>query len=182
MPITKFTELNEGIGGSIMDETGIVYAIPGEPTDRRRARICLAGQNIDDLSEIKNTSVVGNEYGLIVRNIPDCPSGTDVIFDTVSSVNSNNLTVVATYTVPSAKSFYLTGFAGTGDLPAIFRIYVDGSPSFALRTTAACPNANMNFAVPALKVAAGSIVTLQVIHYTSGITGDFEGSILGFTV
>lgn len=182
MPITKFTELNEGIGGSIMDETGIVYSIPGEPTDRRRARICLAGQNLDDLSQVINNSVSGNEYGLVVRNIPDCPSGTNIFFDTVNSVNSNNLTVVSTYTVPNGQSFFLTGFAGTGDLPAIFRIYVDGSPYFALRTTAACPNANMTFATPPLKIAQNSIVTLQVIHYTTGITGDFEGSITGFTV
>jgi len=182
MPITKFTELNEGVGGSIMDETGIVYSTPGEPTDRRRARICLAGQNLDDLSQIVNTSITGNEYGLVVRNIPDCPSGTNVFFDTVNSVTANNLTVVATYTVPSSKTFFFTGFAGTGDLPAIFRIYVNGSPFFALRTTAASPNANMTFSTPALKIAQNAIATLQVIHYTTGITGDFEGSIAGFTV
>jgi hypothetical protein len=182
MGINKYTELNVGAGGSVMDETGIVYSVPGEPADRRRARIIITGEGIDDISQIKNVPITGDEYGFVVRNIPDSPSGSMVVYDTVSSVSNNTLTVVATYTVPSGQNFFFRGFTATGDLPAIFRIYVDGSAKFVLRTTAASPNANMTFSVAPLKIAGNSILTLQVIHYTSSITGDFEGSIMGFLV
>ena len=181
MGLNKFTELNPGEGGSIMDETGIVYSILGEPVDRRRSRIILSGENIDDISQIINTQVTGNEYGLVTRNIIACPAGSIVVYDTVSLVAADLLTVVATYTVPSLSTFYFRGFAGTGDLPAIYRIYVDGLPQFVLRTTASSPNANMVFDSSPLKVDGDSIITLEVIHYTTGINGDFEGSILGFT-
>lgn len=178
--MNKFTELNPGEGGSIMDETGIVYSISGEPTDRRRSRIILAGENIDDITQIKNNQITGDEYGIITRNIPACPSGSIVVYDTVSLVVADLLTVVATYTVPAINTFYFIGFSGTGDLPAVYRIYIDGMPQFSLRTTASSPNVNMIFDSPPFKVDANAIITLEVIHYTTGINGDFEGSILGF--
>ena len=178
----KYTELNLGAGGSVMDESGLVYAVPGEPTDRRRARIILAGDNINDITQIKNIQVSGNEYGLITRNIPFCPATSNIIYDTVSTVAANNLTVITTYTVPSGKTFYFKGFAGTGDVPAIYRIYVDGSPQMVVRTTAASPNASLIYDTPVFQVATATIITLEVIHYTAGVNGDFEGSIIGFLI
>lgn len=182
MGLNKFTELNPGTGGSVMDESGIVYAIPGEPTDRRRSRIILSGENLNDITEIKNTQLMGNEYGLVTRNIPFCPTDSEVIYDTAINVAANNLTVVATYTVPGGDTFYFRGFAATGDVPAIYRIYVDGTPIMSLRSTSACPNASLIYDTPVVQVSAASIITLEVIHYSSGINGDFEGSIIGFVI
>lgn len=182
MGLNKYTELNPGSGGSIMDESGIIYSVPGEPTDRRRARIIITGENLSDITQIKNTQISGSEYGIVTRNIPFCPSNSQVVFDTVSAVAANNQTVVATYTVPASSTFFFKGFAGTGDVPAIYRVYIDGTPIMALRTTSTSPNASLVYDAPILQVASGIIVTLEVVHYSTGINGDFEGTIVGFTV
>lgn len=182
MGLNKFTELNVGGGGSVMDESGIVYSVPGEPTDRRRSRIVISGENLNDITEIKNSQITGVEYGLVTRNIPFCPTDSQIIYNTVSSVAASTLTVITTYTVPAGDTLFFRGFSGTGNVPAIYRIYVNGTAKLSLRTTSAFPNASLLYDSPVMQVAAASIITLEAIHYSTGVSADFEGSIIGFLV
>lgn len=175
-----FTELNVGSGGSCMDETGVSY--PTSPVLRRRTRIVLAGDGIDELVQVKNTDVTGDEYGLIVRTIPSCPANSILQYNEAASVSDGTETNVVSYTVPSGMTFYFTGFVAQGDLPARFRIFNDGNPQLSYRTVSSMPTVQQSFSTPPFKVVAGQTVYVKVTHYISGVSGDFEASILGYTI
>lgn len=175
-----FTELNVGSGGSFMDETGVTY--PTSPLVRRRTRIVLAGDAIDELVQVKNTNLDGTEYGLVVRSLPAFPTNSVLIYNQDAAVVDNVETTVASYTVPSGTIFYFTGVVAQGDLPARFRVYVDGNPQLSYRTVSSNPAFQQSFSMPPFTVAAASIISLKVTHFISGVTGDFEGTILGYTI
>lgn len=62
-----FTTLNPGAGGSNIDEESVTYG--AAPTDRRRARVILAGAGLLEIAEVKNAepAPAGTEYGILAR-------------------------------------------------------------------------------------------------------------------
>lgn len=176
----QFTELNLGSGGSIMDETGVAYG--ASPVLRRRSRLIITGEGIDDICQVKNTSLDGTEYGLVVRSLPSCPQNLVLEYNTDNAVVDNSETTLVSYAVPSGSSLYFTGLVCHGDVPAVIRIYVDGNRKLSFRTVSSAPSVSQNFSMPPFVAPDGSTVTLKVIHYISGVTGEFEGTILGYTI
>lgn len=176
----QFTELNPGSGGSIMDETGVTYGT--SPVLRRRTRLVLAGEGIDEICQVKNTNLDGTEYGLVVRSLPAIPANPILQFDTNNAVNDNVETSLVSYTVPSGVDFYFTGLSAQGDVPAVLRVYVDGACKLSFRTTASSPSLTQTFNLPPFSASAASVVSLKVTHFVSGVTGEFEGTILGYIV
>lgn len=176
----QFTELNVGSGGSVMDETGVTYG--SSPVLRRRSRIVLTGENISDICEVKNTSLNGSEYGLVVRSLPTIPANSILEFDTNNSISDNLETVLVTYTVAGGTTFYFTGISAQGDVPAVYRIYVDSSCKFSFRTTASSPSVVQSFNMPPFSAPSTSVVTIKVEHFMSGVTAECEATLLGFTV
>ncbi len=174
------TELNPGSGGSIMDETGVTYGTA--PVLRRRTRLIVAGEGIDDICQVKNTVLDGTEYGLVVRSLPAVPANSVLEFDTNNAVVDNSETTLVTYTVPASTTFYFTGLVTQGDVPAVFRIYVDSACKLSFRTTSSNPAISQSFSLPPFSAAAASVITLKVTHFISGVTGEFEGTLLGYTV
>ncbi len=106
-----YTTLNPGLNGTNIDETGLTY--PTNPTDRRRQRIILAGENIDELVDVTDTDAPADSFGLVVRNIPSgiqevsgslttSPSGTQAVSGTITSVQSGTYAVSGSVTnIPS---------------------------------------------------------------------------------
>ena len=176
----QFTELNPGSGGSIMDETGVTY--PTAPTVRRRTRIVLAGDGLNELVQVKNTDLNGDEYGLIVRSLPTCPTNSILSYNQDAAVSDNTETTLTSYTVPAGTTFYFTGVVAQGDLPARFRIYIDSNIQLSYRTVSSNPAFQQTFSLPPFTAAAGSVIYLKVTHFISGVSGDFEGTILGYTI
>ena len=176
----QFTELNPGSGGSIMDETGVAYG--SSPVLRRRSRLIIAGEGIDEICQVKNTNLDGTEYGLVVRSLPSCPQNLVLEYDTDNAITDNSETVLVSYTVPSGTSFYFTGLVCHGDVPAVVRVYIDGNRQMSFRTVSSNPSVAQNFSTPPFIAPTGAVVTIKVTHYISGVTGEFEGTILGYTV
>lgn len=58
-----YTELNPGIGGDIMDETAVTYGVA--PLTRKRPRIVVTGEGIDDIVETVVGVPTGSERGLV---------------------------------------------------------------------------------------------------------------------
>lgn len=174
-----YTELNVGSGGSNMDETGVAY--PDAPLLRRRTRIVLAGGGIDELVDVKNGVLSATEYGLTTRNLPFIASDPVTEYNLTGSVAYNTETTITSFTVPSGKTFAFTGVVGHGDLPAVYRIYVDGTCKFSLRTVASNPSINQIFQNPSFTANATSVVALKATHFFNGTTGEFEATIFGYT-
>lgn len=174
----QFTELNLGSGGSVMDETGVTYG--SSPVLRRRSRIILSGEGLNEIVEVKNTDLTGNEYGIVVRSLSTFPSNTVTEFDQNAAVSDNTETTIASYTVGAGATFYFTGVVANGDLPGRFRLYVDSNPVLSFRTVSSAPSIQQSFSMPPFTANTGQVVTLKVIHYISGVTGEFEGTILGY--
>lgn len=175
-----YTELNPGSGGSIMDETGVTYG--AAPVLRRRTRLIIAGEGINEICQVKNTNLDGSEYGLVVRSLPTAPANSVLEFDTNNAVSDSLETTLVSYTVPGGANFYFSGIVTQGDLPAVYRVYVDSSCKLSFRTTSSNPCLSQSFNLPPFSAVAASVVTLKVTHFISGVTGEFEGSILGYTV
>lgn len=176
----QYTELNPGYGGSVMDETGITYATA--PVLRRRTRLIVAGEGIDDICQVKNTNLNGSEYGLVVRPLPTTPSNSILEFNTNNSIADSVETILVSYTVPAGKTFYFTGLVTQGDVPAVYRVYIGGSCKMSFRSTSSNPCITQSFHMPAFSASASSVITIKVTHYISGVTGGFEGTLLGYIV
>ena len=73
MGVNGFTQLNIGYDGNYMDETSITY--PSAPVDRSRARVIIAGGDIEKLADVSNLQLAGTEYALPVRNISPWQGG-----------------------------------------------------------------------------------------------------------
>jgi len=60
-----YTVLNPGVGGDVMDETGVSYG--SAPLVRKRPRVVLTGEGIDDIVDAKGTLPNNEDIGLVVR-------------------------------------------------------------------------------------------------------------------
>jgi len=184
---STFTELNSGSGGSIMDETKIIYPIgPGSTELRHRARIVIGGENLEQLASITDQNPEGCEYALITRAIPYV-NNIYPIFNSVSDVVLNN-TNILTYTVTTGKTFNLTGFSVSGDLPVRYKLTIQDysleKTYFTYRTNASNLNGMVNFNIPIGNILEGYVVriigTLISAYNGSPPAANYEATILGF--
>lgn len=60
-----YTVLNPGVGGDVMDETAITYG--SAPFTRKRPRVVITGEGIDDIVDTSTSIPNGSERGLIIR-------------------------------------------------------------------------------------------------------------------
>ena len=198
MPTDIYTELNCGVGGSIMDEFGIDYGDvtplpdscapvpPGTTVLRRRAKVVLAGSDINEISSVKDGNQVGNEYALIIKQVERAYDSPINYFSSVSGIaadsGSGAFTTVASYTVPVGKTFVLHGFNVSGDVNAKYKLTVDNVTYFLTRTSATNLSSLTQFNRPPLEAGASSIVKVEVIYYSNiaGISANFEATIMGY--
>lgn len=179
------TVLNLGSGGENMDEEGVAY--PTAPLTRSRSRVVICGSDRFEIARVIATDPVGTEYGLITRNLPTgtqnislpgTPSGT---YGIVTLVPSSTETTVVSFVVPALTTLHLTGFVGTGDIHARYRLYINASAKLAGRSSVAEPTVDLSLKMAAITATAGQTVTLKATHFASGLMGEFEGTILGYT-
>ncbi len=60
-----YTILNPGQGGDVMDETAVTYAT--SPTIRKRPRVVITGEGLDDIVDTGTDIPIGTERGLVTR-------------------------------------------------------------------------------------------------------------------
>lgn len=174
-----YTELNPGVGGDVMDETGVTY--PSSPTTRKRPRVVITGEGIDDIVPAPTTPPVGTEPGLVIRPIHSPYPGTPVgDLGSVSLVTSDTETTITSYIVPVGSVFYFLGFLGQGDVHAVYRIYHASTAKMSGRTSVAVPTVQVSFSYAIFSAEAGETVSLKVTHSSPGILGNFEGTIMGY--
>ena len=77
----SFTILNPGVGGDVMDETEVTYATA--PLTRKRPRVVITGEGLDDIVDTTTSLPSGLERGLVVR---EARSGQSVSDDSVPVV------------------------------------------------------------------------------------------------
>lgn len=61
----NYTILNPGAGGDVMDETGVSYATA--PLVRKRPRVVITGEGIDDIVDTTNLIPSGAERGMVTK-------------------------------------------------------------------------------------------------------------------
>ena len=175
-----YTILNPGIGGDVMDETLCVY--PSAPLNRKRPRVVITGEGIDEIAEAKATNVLGSEIALVTRPvIPNYPGTETNVFNNVTLVPSNTETTITTYTTPLSNTFYFVGIHACGNTNALYKIYVNGNVVLAGRTSVANLNWSQAYSFSPIKVDEGVTIVLKVIHQ-AGVACDFEGTILGYSL
>ena len=178
---SDYTQLNPGVGGDVMDETGVTF--PVAPTLRKRPRVVVTGEGVSDIVPAPSTPPAGTEPGLINRPIHSPYPGTPVAsLATVALVPSSSETTIASYTVPVAQTFYFLSFVCSGDIHGLFKLYVDSTAVLSARTSVAAPTAQVGFPYAPFTAAAGQTVRLKVTHYASGLQGNFEATIVGYTL
>jgi hypothetical protein len=198
MPIdpNNYTSLNIGESGSIRDATAVEYGdvapvsnpyplAPGAPVYRRRARTVVTGQNLEEITSVKNANLIGDEYGLVIKNSIRAFDNPVNEFDSAPSVNPNSLTTVTTYTVPSSTLFVFLGIKVSGDVAAKYTVNVNATTFYSLRTTATNLDGFLYFNIPPFELSASDVITIKVIYYNSSnpsMACDFEGTILGFEI
>lgn len=174
-----YTELNPGVGGDVMDETEVTYL--SSPTTRKRPRVVITGEGIDDIVPTPTTPPVGDEPGLVTRPIhspyPGDPIGS---MGSVTLVPSDSETTITSYTIPSGKTFYFLGFIGQGDIHGIFRLYHEGTAKLSGRTSVAVPTVQVAFPYSIFSATAGETIYVKITHSASGLLGGFEATILGY--
>lgn len=175
-----FTILNPGVGGDVMDETSNTYLTP--PYIRKRPRVVITGEGIDDIVPGLNTNLTGSEYGLVSRIIPQYPGISTSIFNYTTLVPFNTETTITSYTVPATKKFYFIGFNVSGNANALFKLYVDGNVVLAGRNSVANLTLTLTYAMSPFQIDEGITVALKVIHQAGSVTCDFEGTILGYLI
>lgn len=174
-----YTILNPGFGGDVMDETLIVY--PSAPTNRKRPRVVITGEGIDDIVPAQTSPTDGTEFGLVTRPVvPSYPGIEANTFDE-AVVSSATETTVVSYTVPVDKTFYFIGLNASGNANALFKVYVDGNSTLAGRTSVANLTLSINYSYSPIKVNAGNTIAIKATHYAS-VNCNFEGTILGYTL
>lgn len=177
----EFTVLNIGVGGSVMDETGIVYS-GALYEDRRRARVVIAGDDIDKLADIRNIGVTGNEYAMTTRNIPAWYQTLTYSYGNANISKNDAETEVLNYTVPSGQTFFFTGLNCSADTVGVFRSYIDGNQFTQLRNNITNLNATMNSAIPLVSASANSVFSVKAENLSTLSSDTFEVSIFGFTL
>jgi hypothetical protein len=177
-PNSTYTELNPGIGGDVMDET-LVAGYPA-PSNRKRPRVVMTGEGIDDIVSAKSDNVSGDEIGLVVRPvISNYPGNLTNSFSDASGVPTNSETTVVTYTVPASTSFYFIGLVTSGNANALFRLKVNGSTVLAGRTTVSNLSWSLSYSYSPIVALDSDVVTITVIHQ-AGVACDFEATIMGY--
>lgn len=177
----EYTTLNAGSGGSVMDETGITY--PSSPTTRKRPRVVIAGENIDDIAPVSNTAPSSTDRGLVVRPVPDTtgPGEANVVNQqSVTLVPSNVETTVSQYIVPAGKSFYVTSWYFSGDVNAKYFLYINDELQVVMRTTVAQISGDSHFHVIRPSASESQTVKVTVQHAASGIQANFDATIMGY--
>jgi hypothetical protein len=102
---------------------------------------------------------------LVTRSILSNYPGTSVtVFNTTTLVPTSTETTVTTYTVPSSVTFYFIGLISSCNANAVFKLYVDGTPVLAGRTSVANLNLNMTYSYAVFTVPEGSTISLKVKH------------------
>ena len=197
---TGFTILNPGCGGSVMDEEKITFQLTEQeileeiPAVRHRPKIIISGVNADDISSVLNNSPIGNEYALVVRNIPsgvqqisgsvnaavELPGPPVTLFGITTLVPSSVETTVASFIVPVGYTFHAVGFIASGSVNAIFQFYLDTAVKSAARNSVAEPTVSIDFNYAYPSLGAGLIAKVTATHYQTGINADFEATILGY--
>jgi hypothetical protein len=191
-PITNrstFTELCPGQGGSIMDETKILFPIgPGPTTQlRHRARIVIGGEDLEEICSIQNTSTEGCEHGIVTRNIPHV-TNIFPIYEEKTNIVLNN-TVILNYLVDSGKSFNISGFNVSGDLPAKYKLIIqddllNSQTYFTYRTNAGNLNGIFNLTTSIGSIPEGyriKIIGNLISSYNgSPPAANYEATLLGF--
>lgn len=173
-----YTILNPGAGGDVMDETRVTY--PSAPTTRKRPRVVVTGENIDEIIPALNTNPDGTEYGLTTRPIvPNYPGDQVVSFNIATLVPSGIETTVVTYTVPSSKTFYFIGLVASGNTNALFKLYSNSTALLGGRSSVANLTLHINYAFSPIQVAEGDTISIKTTHQ-AGTTCDFEATILGY--
>lgn len=168
--------------GSKLDET----LISNGAEDVRRTRILLAGdQAYDEIVRVKNTAPAGDEYALLVRNVPSAPANItntfgEVAITALAGGTTNN---AVTYT-PSGVTFVFTGFAASSDLNGKYEVFVgtETSPRFVYRTTNANPNVVLDIKDTPLVIPSGTAIKIKATNYNTGVEGSYSATILGYTV
>jgi hypothetical protein len=175
-----YTILNPGIGGDVMDETAVTY--PTAPTTRKRPRVVVTGEGIDDIVPALNDTPVGGELGIAIRPIFTGYPGNSVIeYNNVTLVPTSFETTVVTYVVPAGKRFYFIGYNACGNTNAIYRLYVNGSVYFVSRSSAANLNVEKSYSHPPFYANQTTTISLKVLHYTTA-SCDFEGTLIGYII
>jgi len=175
-----YTILNPGVGGDVMDETLVVY--PSYPTNRKRPRVVITGEGLDDIVPAQVNPTDGSELGLVTRPvIPNYPGTEANSFAMASLVPSGIETTVVSYTVPVDKTFYFIGLNASGNANGIFKLYVESDAILAGRNSVANLNVSLNYSYSPIKVASGDTISIKVLHQAS-VSCDFEGTILGYTL
>lgn len=198
MGVNTYTELNCGSGGSIMDEVGIDYGDvtplpdqcaslpPGTSVLRRRAKVIISGPNLNEVTSVINSNQVGNEYAITVRPVDRAYDQSIYHYDDVASVSpddgTDTYTTVASYTIPASKTFAFTGVVVGGAIGGKFKVSINGSTKFILRTANTNPTNSLSFKTPPFELVDGDILEVSVIYYNdnSGLLASFEATILGF--
>jgi hypothetical protein len=188
--VTKFTTLNPGSGGSVMDETGIVYSSPGEPTDRRRARVVVAGEGSDELASCKNTQNTGTEYGLTTRPIPVWFDDLTFQYGSANLTGTDPETSLVEYTIPTGFTFFMTGLNCTSlGINGAYRVYLNTGATDQqvlqfITTASGGYNVVYNSSVPMVRGVATNIIKIKATNLitSSAVSTPFEATLLGFLV
>jgi hypothetical protein len=168
--------------GSKLDET----LISNGAEDVRRTRILLAGdQAYDEIVRVKNTAPAGDEYALLVRNVPSAPANiTNTFGETAITALAGGTTNNAVTYTPSGVTFVFTGFTASSDLNGKYEVFVgtETSPRFVYRTTNANPNVVLDIKDTPLVIPSGTAIKIKATNYNTGVEGSYSATILGYTV
>ena len=179
--MADYTVLNPGVGGDVMDETGVTYGVA--PLLRKRPNVVISGLGAGDLVPAPSTNPVGTEPGLVTRPIHSPYPGTSIVsLSSVTLVSSNTETTIASYTVPTSQTFYFLGFVGSGDVHAIYKLYLESNAMFSARTSVASPTAQISFPYAVFTASAGQTVRLKGTHFVNNVQANFDGSIVGYVL
>ena len=104
---------------------------------------------------------------------------TEMHAGTSGPVNKSQFYDIVSYTVPTGKSFFMTGFNATGDGDGVYRLYQNSNILIEKRTNAAEKNISGDFDNP-VKFDDGDVVAIKIQHYI-GATREFQGTLIGYT-
>lgn len=90
-----YTILNPGVGGDVMDETAVVYG--SAPFTRKRPRVVITGEGLDDIVDTATSTPTGFERGLITREASRGQSTSDdsipVVIASDQNIGKSNVVV-----------------------------------------------------------------------------------------
>jgi len=175
-----YTILNPGVGGDVMDETAVIY--PTAPLTRKRPRVVITGEGIDDIVPALDSTPVGSEFGVATRPIFTGYPGSSVIeYNNATLVPTSSETTIVSYTVPAGKKFYFIGYNACGNTNATYKLYVDGNIYFVSRSSVANLNVEKHYSHPPFYVNQAITISLKTVHSTVA-SCDFEGTIIGYII